>query len=61
VSYDLLNYELMQETRPRTWWEVLWDAVRGIFVRVIYAIIDGMVRIVKRFIWDVVYGTWREE
>ena len=58
---SFVTYEPIQVAQPRTWLEVLWDAIRNFFVTVIYALIDGIVTIVKRFVWDAVYGTWCEE
>lgn len=47
--------EIAQDYEPRTFWQVLWDAVRNIFVQVAYAIIDGITIILKELVRDLVY------
>lgn len=45
----------------KTWVEQIWDAIKGIFVKIVWAVIDGIARVLKRLVWDAVYGGWREE
>ncbi len=39
----------------QTFWEVVWDSIRGAFVYLAYAIIDGIAYLVKQFVYDMVY------
>lgn len=33
----------------------MWDAIRNVFVRVAYAVIDGIATILKQIVFDLVY------
>ncbi len=45
----------MEEYRQLTIWDVIWDAIRGAFVYLIYAIIDGVAYLVKQFVYNTAY------
>ena len=47
--------ELAQDYEPRTFWQVLWDAIRKVFVQVAYTIIDGIAVILKEIVYGLVY------
>ena len=61
------EYITQQRKRPvqRTWYEILWDGIKGLFVQIVYSIIDGVVYWIKKEIRNYVYGSddenWRNE
>ena len=47
--------EISQDYEPRTLLQVVWDAVRNMFVQVAYAIIDGIAVFLKELLYDLAY------
>jgi len=58
-------YEQAKRRRPeKQWYELLWDVIKGVFVQVLFAIIDGVVVRIKEKIGQTLgYDTydWRRE
>jgi hypothetical protein len=48
--------ELSQEYEPRTFWQIIWDAVRNAFIQLVYEIIDGIAVILKQIAYDITYS-----
>ena len=47
--------ELAQDYELRTIWQVLWDAIRNVFVQAAYTIIDGIAVFLKEIVYGLVY------
>lgn len=41
------TYQTQRRQRQKEWYEVIWDALKGVVVQILYAIIDGVVVKVK--------------
>jgi hypothetical protein len=49
ISQDNMSQVyLQQRRRPKQWYELVWDAIRELFIQILYVIIDGIVVRVKQ-------------